>query len=55
MQSFDAIYQISATRNGVREALEELLPAKTPAELAAIPDDRWLAQMTRCIFRTGFN
>jgi len=24
-------------------------------EIAAIPDDRWLSQMTRCIFEAGFN
>ena len=28
---------------------------KSSAELAAIPDDRWLAMATRCIFQAGFN
>ena len=27
---------------------------KTAEELRAIPDDRWLAQMTRCVFQAGF-
>ncbi|WP_297735193.1 DNA-3-methyladenine glycosylase I [uncultured Maricaulis sp.] len=27
---------------------------KSPDELRAIPDDRWLAQMTRCVFQAGF-
>jgi len=28
--------------------------ALSPAELRAIPDDRYLAEMTKCIFRSGF-
>ena len=28
---------------------------KSGEELAAIPDDRWLAQATKCIFQAGFN
>ncbi len=27
---------------------------KAPDELRAMPDDRWLAQMTRCVFQAGF-
>lgn len=29
-------------------------PGKTPAELAAVPDDRFLSMMTRCVFQAGF-
>jgi len=31
------------------------LKPKSADELAAIPDDRWLAMATRCIFQSGFN
>jgi 3-methyladenine DNA glycosylase Tag len=58
MQSFDEIYERAAARHGGRAALEAALaeyPAKTADELAAIPDDRWLAEMTRGVFRAGFN
>ena len=58
MQSFNQIYDRAAARRGGAEALEASLAehaAKTPAELAAIPDDRWLAEMTRAVFRAGFN
>lgn len=27
---------------------------RSPDELAAMPDDRWLAMMTRCVFQAGF-
>ena len=56
MKSFAAIYDEAAARKG--EALEGLIgehAAKSPAELAAIPDDRWLAQMSKCVFQAGFN
>src|ERR1700722_399052 len=58
MQSFDEIYARAAERRGGAAALGGALaeyPAKTPDELAAIPDDRWLAEMTRGVFRAGFN
>ena len=58
MQSFDEIYARAAERRGGVAALETALaeyPAKMPQELAAIPDDRWLAEMTRGVFRAGFN
>jgi len=58
MQSFDEIYERAAARRGGAEALEAAVaefPSKRPDELAAIPDDRWLAEMTRGVFRAGFN
>jgi 3-methyladenine DNA glycosylase Tag len=58
MKSFDEIYDRAAERKGGAAALEAMIaewPPKTPAELAAIPDDRWLAEMTRGVFRAGFN
>ena len=56
MRDFDAIYQIAADRKGGPEALEATLSRpKSSEELAAIPDDRWLSQMSKCIFQAGFN
>jgi len=54
--SFDTIYQRAAARKGGEEALRQLLPTGilSPKELAAIPDDRWLAGMTKAIFKAGF-
>jgi 3-methyladenine DNA glycosylase Tag len=55
MESFDSIFQRAAQRKGGVDALESLLPvAAAPAELVAIPDNRYLAEMTRCVFRSGF-
>lgn len=56
MRSFDEIYQIAADRKGGSDTLESMLSKpKSTGDLAAIPDDRWLATMTRCIFQAGFN
>ena len=56
MRNFNEIYAISAERKGGTEALEALLSKPlSPTELAEIPEDRWLAQMTKCIFQAGFN
>ena len=56
MRDFDAIYKIAADRKGGPEAFEATLSSpKSPEELAAIPDDRWLSQMSKCIFQAGFN
>ena len=56
MRTFDEIFAISAGRHGGTEALEARLGgAKTAAELAAIPEDRWLAEMSKYIFATGLN
>ncbi|SOE17521.1 DNA-3-methyladenine glycosylase I [Hoeflea halophila] len=56
MRSFDEIFDIAANRKGGAEALNAMLPLpKRAGELAAIPDDRWLAAMTRGVFQAGFN
>lgn len=56
MTAFETIYQRAAARKGGEEALRKLLPTGilSPRELAAIPDDRWLAGMTKAIFKAGF-
>ena len=54
--SFDALFALAADRKGGAEAFGQTLPTpKTQTELAAIPDDRWLAAMTRAVFQAGFS
>jgi 3-methyladenine DNA glycosylase Tag len=56
LRSFDDIWARAVARKGGDEAVEAQLPTlKSAAELAAIPDDRWLSQMARCVFQAGFS
>ena len=56
MRTFDEIFGIAAERHGGPEALvAQLEPPPPAAEVAAIPDDRWLSNMTRAIFQSGFS
>ncbi|NOD48294.1 MULTISPECIES: DNA-3-methyladenine glycosylase I [unclassified Ruegeria] len=56
MRTFDEIFDISASRHGGPDALQAMLhKPKSPEELAAIPEDRWLAMLTKCVFQAGFN
>lgn len=56
MRSFAEILDIAAARKGSREAVLRDTRAPLPPEaLAAIPDDRWLAQMARVIFQAGIS
>lgn len=56
MRHIDDILAISAERKGGADALfEGLSDLKSSADIAKIPDDRWLAEMTRGIFQAGFN
>lgn len=56
MRSFAEILDIAAARKGGAEAvLKDTRPPLPPDALAAIPDDRWLAQMARCIFQAGIS
>jgi 3-methyladenine DNA glycosylase Tag len=55
LESFDSIFQRAAERKGGTAALQALLPkAASAAALEALGDDRYLAEMTRCVFRSGF-
>jgi len=55
MDSFASIEQRAAERKGGTAALESILPKPaTNAALRRRPDDRYLAEMTRCVFRSGF-
>lgn len=55
MKSFDHIYQRALNRKG-EEGLASQMPGKplTSKKLAAIPTDRYLAEMTKCVFKAGF-
>lgn len=56
MRDFDELFAIAAERKGGADAVEAQLPSPlSPEELAAIPEDRWLAQFTKSIFQAGFN
>jgi 3-methyladenine DNA glycosylase Tag len=58
MRSFAEIYAEAAERKGGEAALEALVSehkSKSQAELAAIPDHLWLAQMTKSVFQAGFS
>ncbi len=55
MDSFASIFERAAARKGGEAALLELLPkAASPATLRRRPDDRYLAEMTGAVFRSGF-
>src|SRR5579859_7328861 len=58
MHSYDQIFAIAAERHGGKQALEASIAQHKPrpaAELAAIPDDRWLAAMSKRVLSPGFN
>ncbi|MEE8243680.1 MAG: DNA-3-methyladenine glycosylase I [Pseudomonadales bacterium] len=55
MDSFDSIFQRAAERKGGVDELEALLPKpESELSLKELQDDRVLAEMTKCIFRSGF-
>ncbi len=55
MISFDTIRKRAEARKGGAEALASLLPPKpNSAALAALKDDRVLAEMTKRVFSAGF-
>ena len=55
MQSFDQIYQRALKRKGGKAQLQALLPeVVSPTAASNIGSDRFLAEMTRCIFQAGF-
>lgn len=55
LEHFADIYQRACDRHGEASALTQLMPAvRSPRALAQSKDDRWLAQMTRCVFQAGF-
>ncbi|MDX1757497.1 MAG: DNA-3-methyladenine glycosylase I [Marinobacter sp.] len=53
--SFSRIYEQAAARKGGEAELRSLLPTVAkPGELEALTDDRYLSEITRCIFKAGF-
>ena len=56
MQSFEGIYARAVARKGDDSTLKALLPTgiKSSGELAVIPDDRYLAEITKAVFKAGF-
>lgn len=55
MEAFAEIEKRARTRHGGRSALWAMMPdVRSMRALAASKDDRWLAQMTRCVFQAGF-
>lgn len=56
MRSFQSLYDQAAQKKGGDDVLESLLPSPLSShELIEVPDDRWLAMMSRCIFQAGFS
>ncbi len=55
MIDFDTIYAQACDRKGGEKALKQLLPKRrSKKKIAAIPDDRYLAEFSRKIFQSGF-
>ena len=55
MEKFSAIYERACERKGGEDALARLMPkVRSPRALAATKNDRWLSEMTHCIFQAGF-
>lgn len=55
MQAFDEIHERALKRKGTKEQLQSLLPAILEyPDAAVLGSDRFLAEMTRCIFQAGF-
>ncbi|MCJ8313578.1 MAG: DNA-3-methyladenine glycosylase I [Saccharospirillaceae bacterium] len=55
MINFEALYELAVQHKGSVSEVEHDLPqALSTALFNQIPDDRWLANMTMCIFQAGF-
>lgn len=55
MEKFAAIYDRACERHGGEKSLAKLMPTvRSQRALAGTKDDRWLSQMTRCVFQAGF-
>jgi 3-methyladenine DNA glycosylase Tag len=55
MESFASIFERAANRKGGVDELEQLLPThKSSRELGKLDDADVLAEMTKCVFRSGF-
>ena len=55
MQRFKTIHQRASDRQGGPKALASLMPkVRSQRAISGTGDDRYLAQMSRCIFQAGF-
>jgi len=56
MKPFAEIFARAAARKGGESTVRDQLPSglRSAEELAALPEDRYLAEMTRAIFKAGF-
>ncbi len=55
MENFATIYNHTVKRKGGQDALADLLNSTSATvDLTQIPDDRYLAEMTKRIFCAGF-
>jgi 3-methyladenine DNA glycosylase Tag len=53
--NFTEFYNVALARKGGEQALKALLPPVVEkSRLAEVSDDRYLSEMTRCIFKAGF-
>ncbi len=56
MKKFKFIHETAAKRKGGEKELDRLLTEPvTSSQLAKVRDERYLAQMTRCVFNAGFH
>lgn len=58
MRTYDEIFALAAKRHGGKKKLEATLAEQKPKsqeDLAATPDDRWLAMFAKCVFQAGFS
>ena len=56
LRSFEDLLAIAQARKGGADTFEATLNTpKSPKELAAIPDHRWLSNMSMRVFQAGFN
>ncbi|MFT4615427.1 MAG: 3-methyladenine DNA glycosylase Tag [Bacteroidia bacterium] len=55
MERFKSIFERACDRKGGEQAIQAMLPkVRSERALARTTDDRWLAQMTLCVFQAGF-
>ncbi len=55
MSDYERLYQYAVEHHGSAAAVEDKLPqSASRKQLLATPDDRYLAEMAACIFRSGF-
>ena len=56
MISFSSLREVAIRKKGGLAELEAAMPlVKDPGQLAELPDDRYLSEMARCVFRAGFS